>query len=107
MFLERKLTDSEFAILRAPLLSQKMGKGRGTGKPMETMKYRIDKVSRMASDMYSASVEDSATVRCLTDDHETRLQQMKMHNPTHVDESEAQSAATAPKSLGNNAYPIK
>jgi hypothetical protein len=64
---------SVVAMLSALWLSQSSGKGRGSGSERLVVKRRSHIASRIVCDidMYSASVEDRATVFCLAADQDT------------------------------------
>lgn len=82
----------------ALLLSQRSEKGQGIGRDREVVKRwsQIALCIAWAVDMYSASVEDNATVFCFTADQETRDPQRKNAYPDILwwfVSSEAQSAS--------------
>lgn len=106
MCFDLDVTESEFAMSRALLLSQKIRNGHGIRRLIEVRRYWIAKASCIACNnaIYFASVDNNAIVRCLTEDQETRLEYRKNAYPVVLflfNESDAQFASTAPKSAGS------
>lgn len=79
MCFKQELTASELAIAKVLWLSQRIGKSHGAGILRDVRSRCNQSNSRIMwhIDIYLASVEDKAMVRCLVADQDTRAKLRK------------------------------